>query len=123
MAYGSGTASVGKTPVLTLTLNGAAPAAEDGCFNLLSCKSAQMDFHPPNGDRRWTDDVNPGLPDHPCKGKPLRFCVRILSQKLCDQPFFFFQLVDAPVNFSTAVVIQRHVLNNLPCVTHSTNGE
>jgi SOS response associated peptidase (SRAP) len=54
---------------------------------------------------------------------PLPFCVRILSQKLFDQPSFFFQLVDTRVNFLPAEVIQRHVLNNLPCVTHSTNGE
>src|SRR5260221_373815 len=50
-------------------------------------------------------------------------CLRILSQKLCDQPFFFFQLVDTRVNFPAAEVIQRHVLNNLPRVTHGTNRE
>jgi hypothetical protein len=33
--------------------------------------------------------------------------MRLLSQKLCDQPFFFLQLVDACVNFPAAEVIQR----------------
>jgi hypothetical protein len=47
----------------------------------------------------------------------------ILSQKICDQPFFFFQLVDIGGNFAAAELIQRHVLNNLPRVAHSTNGE
>jgi hypothetical protein len=51
------------------------------------------------------------------------FYAHILYQKLCDQPLFLFQLVDTCGNFSTAEVIQRHVLNNFPCVTHSTNGE
>ena len=54
---------------------------------------------------------------------PSLLTLPILYQKLFDQPLFFFQLVDACVNFTTAEIIQRHVWNNLPRVTHSTNGE
>jgi hypothetical protein len=39
-----------------------------------------------------------------------------LSQKLCDQLFFFFQLVFARFNFPTAEFIQRYLLNYLPCL-------
>ena len=35
------------------------------------------------------------------------------SQKLCDQRFFFFQLVDAGVNFPAAEVIQLWILTDL----------
>jgi len=47
----------------------------------------------------------------------------LMSQKLLDQRFFFFQLVDAGVNFPATEVIQGHVLNNLPRVTLTANGE
>ena len=40
------------------------------------------------------------------KAAPPRMQMRVLSQKPCNQRFFFFQLVDACVDFLAAEVIQ-----------------
>jgi hypothetical protein len=40
------------------------------------------------------------------KAMPLFVNAHTLSQKVCDKLFFFFQLVDAGVDFSAAEIIQ-----------------
>src|SRR5690348_9572655 len=45
------------------------------------------------------------------------------SQKFRNQRFFFFQLVDACVDFLAAEFIQRNVLNDLPLRTYGTDWE
>ena len=49
--------------------------------------------------------------------------MRVLSQKFCDQRFFFFQFVDACVDFLAAEVIQRHLVNDLPVMTSTADRE